>query len=195
MFGLYLFAAVVGWAFVAFFVFFAGDTDADFDGGGLDLDAEVDLDVDIAVDGGTSLADTATDFLSFRSLVFFLAGFGLTGIVLDVLSAGSILTFAAALALGVFALYLNTRLVRFLKRSGVSSDLRTADIVGVPGRVVLPIGSGRKGRITLNVGGRRLYLVALPFRDDADFAVGDNVVVIELEEGTALVSPLDDIGA
>lgn len=196
MLGLYVFAAVVGWAFVAFFVFFGGDTDADVDlDGGLELDTDVDVDMDVDADGGGSLAATATDFLSFRSLVFFLAGFGLTGLVLDVMSAQAFITFVAAVGVGAFALYLNTRLVRYLKRSAVSSEMLMSDLVGIPGRVVLPIGTGRKGRISVNVRGRRMYLVALPFRDQADFAVGDDVVVIELERGLALVSPLDDIGA
>ena len=115
--------------------------------------------------------------------------------MLDLLSANAAVAFALAVAVGVFGLYLNTRLVRYLKRSAVSSDLRDSDLRGVAGRVVLPIESGRKGRIAVDVQGRRIYLIAVPFREPSTFEVGDSVVVIEMDRGTALVSPFDDIGA
>lgn len=190
MFGVYLFTAVVGWAFVAFFIFFGGDADVD---AGFDVDADFDLDADLDVDGGGGLAGLAGDFLSFRSVVFFLAFFGVTGIVLDILGASGLLTLVSAVALGVFAMWVNTRLVRYLKQSQLNSRLRNADLSGRPAEVVLPVGDGRKGRVRFDAAGNRMYLTATPFRTGERFAVGDKVVVVEVERGTARVAAMDEL--
>lgn len=190
MFGVYLFTAVVGWAFVAFFILFGADADVDAD---FDVDTDFDLDADLDVDGGAGLAAVAGDFLSFRSLVFFLAFFGVTGLVLRALDAGGALTLVAAVAMGGFAMWFNARLVRFLKRSQMNTRLRNADLSGRPAEVVLPVGAGQKGRIRFEAAGSRMYLVATPFRAGEQFAVGDRVVVVEVENGTARVAAMDEL--
>lgn len=189
MFGVYLFTAVVGWAFVAFFILFGGDADLDAD---FDVDADFDLDADFDGAGG-GLAGVAGDFLSFRSLVFFLAFFGITGIVLDFLGAAGLVALVAAVGMGVFAVWFNTRLVRFLKRSQLNTRLRNADMSGRPAEVVLPVGDGRKGRVRFDVAGNRMYLTATPFRSGERFAVGARVVVVEVENGTARVAAMDEL--
>ncbi len=188
MLGLYVFAAIVGWAFVAFFVLFGADADADFD-----VDADADLDLDLDAEAGTGLAALAADFLSFRALVFFAALFGLTGLVLDLLGANGAVTLAAAVAMGVFAVWLNARLIRYVKTSSVSTRLRDADMRGQPGEVVMPVGPGRKGRVAIDVDGQRRYLVATPFGRAGEFAVGDHVVVVEVERGTARIAAMDQL--
>ena len=87
MFGLYLFCAIVGGAFVVFFVVFGGDADTDF--GDMDVDADVDLDADVDADSHSALSSLASDYLSVRAAVFFVAFFGLTGVVLDVLDTNA----------------------------------------------------------------------------------------------------------
>ncbi len=189
MLGLYLFAAVVGWGFVAFFVF-VGDTDVGLDAGGLDVD--IDLDADVDIDDGSGPTATAADFLSFRSLVFFLAFFGLTGLVLRWLGVATIVTVPLAAAEGAFGVWFNTKLMRYLKRSNLDGSLRNRDLSGRPARVVLPIDDGRKGRVALDVGGQQILMVAKPYRS-ASFAIGDAVVVIEIDKGTALVSSMEEM--
>ncbi len=188
MLGLYVFAAVVGWAFVAFFILFGADADTGFD---VDADADLDLDLDTGAGGG--LAALATDYLSFRALVFFAALFGLTGVVLDLLDANGAFTLAAAVAMGVFAVWLNARLIRYVKQSSVTTSLRDADMAGLAGEVVLPVGPGRKGRVAIEVDGQRRYLVATPFRASGEFSVGDRVVVIEVERGGARIAAMDEL--
>lgn len=188
MIGLYLFAAIVGGAFVVFFVVFGGDADADL--GGLDVDADVDLDAEVEAGAGSGLAAAAVDFLSLRSLVFFLAFFGLTGLVLRALGAATIASLPAAVAVGAFAMWFNTRLMRYLKKADVDGSLRNRDLTGRPAEVVVAIDPGSKGRVALDIAGQQIYLVATPYRP-ASFAIGDQVVVIEIDKGTALVSSLD----
>ena len=62
--------------------------------------------------------------------------------------------------------------------------------LGGDARVVLPIGQERRGKVKIDVGGQPTYMVALPFRSDLDeLAQGDQVVVVEVKEGTAYVIP------
>lgn len=190
MFGLYLFSAIVGGAFVVFLVVFGGDADTGF--GGIDVDADIDLDADVEVEPTSSLAAIANDYLSVRALIFFGAFFGITGVVLDLLGAGLVVSLPLAIAMGALAVLVNARLMRFLRRSDLDGSLRNRDLTGRPAQVVLPIAGGSKGRVALDVAGQQIYLVAKPFRSGS-FAVGDQVVVIEIERGTALVAALEDM--
>ena len=190
MFGLYLFCAIVGGAFVVFFVVFGGEADADF--GGLDFDADIDLDADVEVESPSALAGIASDYLSVRAAVFFIAFFGITGVVLDALGANELVGLVLAIAMGVLAVWVNARLMRYLKKSDLDGSLRDRDLAGRPAKVVLPIGPGSKGRVALDVAGQDIYLVATPYRG-ASFGVGDRVVVVEVDRGTALVAALDDM--
>ena len=190
MFGLYLASAILGWAFVGLFLFGGIDTDADFD-----VDTEVDADVDLDADGGpaSGLASAALSLLSFRSVMFFLAFFGLTGLVLELIDTGTALALVAAIGVGAFAWVLNSFVFRALKVAEVSSTLEEADLRGAIGRVVLPIDPGHRGRISIEAGDQRHYLTAEPF-DPArrpSYAVGDAIVVVDLDRGTARVAPIE----
>jgi len=198
MFGLYLASAIIGWAFVGLFLFGGIDSgaDADFDTDfdvDADLDADFDGDIDVSNGGiASSIASAGLSLLSFRSIVFFLAFFGLTGIALDVIDAARLVTLLAALGVGAFAWVFNSFVFRALKLSDVSSSLREADLRGALGEVVLPISPGHRGRIAIEVGDQRRYLTAEPF-DSAKqgaFAIGDDIVVVELDKGTARVAPI-----
>ncbi len=195
MLPVYVFSAIVGWPFVLLFLFGGGDTDVD---GGFDVDADVDVDVDLDFDADAGLDHgggwAASDFLSLRAVAFFLAFFGLAGIVIDLVGGGTIVTLLIALGVAAFAVALNARLYRFIKQSTRSSEFKVRELRGLPGEVVLPIGEAR-GRIAVDYGGHRLYFVARPFKDGASFAKGQRVVVIEIDNGTALVSELEALEA
>jgi membrane protein implicated in regulation of membrane protease activity len=196
MFSVYLFATIVGWPFVLFFLFFGSDVDADAD---VDFDAEVDVDLEADSDvsavagAGSGVADVVLSILSFRSLVFLLAFFGTTGLVLRALGVSGAPTFVLALAMGLFAGYLNARLYAYLKRSSVSTDISDAALRGSRARVVLPVSGDRKGRIEVDVDGQPVFVTALPFDDrhGASFEPGERVVVVDIDHGTALISRLE----
>jgi len=197
MTAVYAFAAIVGWPFLLFFVFFGGDTDVE---GDIDLDVDLEADVDLGegvVAGGLGggLAAAVLSLLSFRSLVFFLAFFGGTGLILGVLSAGSVVTLVAAIALGLFAASLNNRVYRYLKSSSVGSDVSDQALSGAVGRVVIPISVDSKGRIICEVEGQTIKLTAVPFdsHEQGEYGVGESVVVVEVDEGTARVSSFREL--
>jgi len=201
MFGFYLASAIIGWAFVGLFLFggIDSDIDADFEA---DLDADFDADVDVDVDAdldavgsgfASSIAAAGLSLLSFRSIMFFLAFFGLTGILLNIIDASFLATLIAAIGVGAFAWVFNSFVFRALKVADVSSSLRKSDLEGALGEVVLPISPGHRGRIAIEVGDQRRYLTAQPHQGTkrSSFAVGDQIVVVGLEKGAALVMAVD----
>lgn len=185
MFGFYLASAIIGWAFVGLILFGGIDTD---------VDADLDGDIDTAESGvASSVASAGLSLLSFRSVMFFLAFFGLTGIVLNVIDAGAVATLIAAIGVGAFAWVFNSFVFRALKVADVDSALKESDLQGSMGEVVLPISPGHRGRISVEVGDQRRYLTAAPYNaaKQGSFAVGDPIVVVGLDKGTALVTAIE----
>jgi hypothetical protein len=197
MFGVFVFAAVFGWLFVAIFLFSSTDFDGDV-GLDADMDLDVDTDLDLDTDAGGH-ADTAASllgaFFSFRSIVFFMAFFGLTGILLTWLDTGTFLAVVAAIGIGLFAAFINVKLMDYLRRTSVSSRLTDSTIAGNAAKVIVPISRASRGKVAVTVSGQPLYLVALPFNDrqEAEYAVGDTVVIVEVKDGAALVAAMDDL--
>jgi len=188
---IYWLAAIAGWPFLVLFVFFGGDADADV---GFDMDVDADIDLDAGgsdVPGGGPFA-AIFSFFSLRSIVFFLAMFGLTGLILEWVGAGALVTLLAAIALGVFSMWLNTTLVRYLIRSSSDSQVADREIAGSAATVVMPISADRKGRIAVEIAEQTIYMVASVFRPKAgdEFEKGDRVVIVEVVNGGALVAPL-----
>ncbi len=191
----FAFAAIVGWPFLLFFVFFGGEggeVDADFD---VDVDMDVDVDLDSAGGVGGGVAAAVLSILSFRSIVFFLAFFGATGLILEALSTNSVIALIVAIGLGLFAASLNNRVFRYLKTSSVGTDVSDRTLSGAVGRVTVPISVPSKGRITCEVEGQTINLTAVPFdpSEESEFAVGESVVVIEVTKGTARVSSFREL--
>ncbi|MDJ0953288.1 MAG: hypothetical protein QNJ81_06385 [Acidimicrobiia bacterium] len=190
MFTVFVFAAVIGWILVAVFLFSAADLDVDFG-----VDADIDLDADGGLDVSSSGLQMLGAIFSLRSLVFLAAFFGLTGVLLTWLNAGTAAALGFAIAVGVFAAFINVRLMQYLKTTSVSSQLRDSNIEGNAAQVVVPIVAGKRGKVSVDVDGQRLYLVAAPYneRHEHDYSVGDTVVIVEVKNGSALVTPMDQL--
>lgn len=193
MFGFYLATAIIGWAFVGLFVFGGIDSDFDID---VDGDLDVDLDGDIEVSEGgiaSGVVAAGLSLLSFRSIVFFLAFFGLTGLILDVMDTGTATTLIAAAGVGLFAWVFNSFVFRALKVAESSSTLSSSDLRGALGEVVLPISAAQRGRIAIDVGDQRRYMTAEPYdaTRQGSFGVGDQIVVMDLNRGAARVAPIE----
>lgn len=191
MFSVYLFATLVGWPFVLFFLFFSADVDADADFDA-DFDADVDVDADASIVGsaGAGVADAVLSIFSFRAMVFLLAFFGVTGLILRGLGVGSFFTFVLAVAMGLFAGYLHARLFAYLKRSSVGGMTTDSDLRGSRAKVVVPILENGRGRIEVDVDGQPVYLTAKAF-GGGTYEKGERVVVVEIDDGTALVGHLN----
>lgn len=171
MTAIYLLAAIIGLPLVAYAVF-AGDGDGDA--------GEVEL------DGGV------LTYLSIGTFSFFTGFFGLTGLATSLTGTGAILSFVLAMTVGLVAAVTQRSLLSYVRKNSASSHLRDADFTGKAGTVVVPIESGKRGRIALQVGEQREYLTARLLRGEpAALDVGSAVVIVEVDNGVALVAHLD----
>ena len=131
------------------------------------------------------------DLLSVRSLAFLVAFFGVAGLVMTGLGLGAFGTLVGAVVVGGTAAWLNALLIGLVRSTDGEGDLTVEMIEGRPAEVVVPIGVEGTGRVTVEVEGRQLELVAASLEGRA-FAVGDHVVVVQLGRRAAYVAPIDD---
>lgn len=221
MFWIYVAATIFGGSFLIPMILggLASDFDADV-GGELEVDTEFDLEADVEFDGadfdgadfdGADVADAgsiadggdvggvlgavASSIVSFRTVVFFTAFFGAGGLVLEWLGYQPVTTFVSAALIGVIAAVINAGLFGFIKHSQVSSHISDRTLEGRLGKVVLPMSLEQRGRVRVDLSGQPQYLVAKPVADGsvAQFDVGTSVVVVKIENGTALVSPVPEL--
>ena len=177
MFSLYLFALVVGGALLLFSLFGGsdhGDTDFSHDG-----------------------SHSPVQWLSIRTLMYFLFVFGGVGAILSrTWSPGAapiVLGIALLSGAGVGAAV--SAAFGYLRRT--DSGYRESDdsFIGLTGRVTIPIGAGRAGKVLVSRGDRTFDLLAQPY----DRAAGSSppsawkdVIIVEMARGTAIVAPVDD---
>ena len=204
MLGIYLFAAILGGGLLLFSVLAGGEHDAHGDASGLDADHDLghDLghdvdhqlghDTEAGHDAPSGAGELVLGLFRPRNLTFFLAGFGLTGALLTLLSswdAGQSLL--PAIGMGLASMVVTHGAFTWLKRSESAVDvISDSDIEGCIGRVVLPLMPGVRGRIACTIGGRDIYLTATLDQDLTEtLSPGREVVVLRVTETVAYVMP------
>lgn len=177
-----------------------------FGGGDMDLESDVDthLEGDIGGSevgpGDAATGEAATDvagairIFTIRNLTYFLFGFGGIGWLL--MAFGPELPIwaitATAVLGGTGAAGAAAVLFGWLKATDSGGQAEEASFVGCEARVLLPVGHGKVGQIMVRRGEREHELRALPFDERAsDPERWRNVVVIEMDGGTARVSPVE----
>jgi membrane protein implicated in regulation of membrane protease activity len=195
MLPLYLFCLIVGGGLLLFSLL-------GHDGGETaDTGVEVQPHADVDHPGGGhagSGAGFAGDFLSIRSLVYLLSGFGATGLLLDTLTdAPAAAVAGSALVVGLLAALTAALAFGWLKRSESGRMPVTSDhLVGLPAQVVLPVLEHRRGKVRVITAGREIELLArLHGRDDAECPRGSTVVIVDVQGDTALVTPAPSLSA
>lgn len=183
MLALYLFSLIVGGGLLLFSAVAVGDSE-----GGEVHDAP-DHALHADVDGGT----LSHEFFSVRALLYFLAGFGATGFLMETFTAAPVGVAAGwAVATGLVAASAAGAVYGWLRRS--ESGLVPLDgdhLVGLAARVVLPVEAGRRGKVVAVHDGREIELLARLFSpEDALCPRGSAVVIVEMEGETALVTPI-----
>jgi len=190
MSSIYLISLIVGGFFVILSMF-GGDSDTEVDvGGDVDVDMDVHIDVDTHLDAAFDSGGVGfIDLLSVRTLFFFLAFFGLTGTLFNVM--GTAEPFAAILSIvtgAVIGFGANYVIKRFGYQS-VTSSSTTKELYGVTGHVLLPFETGEKGKISVIAKGQRLQLIARPVEgnQEENFDKGDEIVIVRMEGSIAEV--------
>ncbi len=196
MLAIYLFALIVGGGLLAFSLIAGaeGDHEIELDGGA-DLDVASEFE---SVAGGESVLAgddwmLLQGFFSLRTILYFLAGFGATGALIDLLTgAPTLVSLSWAVATGLVAAMSAAVIYGWLRQTGSGEVPMDAEyLVGATARVLLPVEAGRRGKIVALHQGREVELLArLHGADDADCPRGSEVVIVEVDGETALVTPL-----
>lgn len=205
LFNIYLASFVFGGILVGASLFFGGkdvgDADSEFGPAGVDLDGAVaelaadglgvdvdGVDVDgvdkgIAVGGETILPWFLT---SFRFWVYFLAFFGLSGVLFSML-LGAIPTLALSLGLGTSAGLFVAGLIKKFENNTAARSKGAADFIGKSAQVLVAPKNGT-GQIRVRVGKQLVDVLAVT---DDDVQKGDEVLVIEMEGTRARIAKMD----
>lgn len=174
MLSLYLFAVLLGGGLLLFSLL-GGDSDADVD----------------AFDG-----DNPMQYLSLRTLTYFLFVFGGVGAVLTWSwpRAASLLVLPIAVAAGVLVAGLVSATFGYIRKTNSGDRDSEQTFVGLTGRVSVAMGEGGLGKVLVHRGDRVHELLARPFdATTGAYPFGTSVVVVEMSSGTALVTPIDAI--
>ncbi|MCC7538331.1 MAG: hypothetical protein IT379_19050 [Deltaproteobacteria bacterium] len=128
-------------------------------------------------------------FLSLRFWTFFAAFFGLTGVLMRGLAVlpGEIGPLAAAVGMGLVSGLAVQLVVRKIGRSSLNSAIGVDDFVGQSAKVVLPVARGDVGKVRVTVKGQDIDVIATT-DDDEKLEAQEEVLVVEMREGTARVA-------
>lgn len=188
MLPLYLFALIVGGGLLIFSLL-AGHGESHSVEAGADADAHVDLHHGFGEPGWVGVQD----FLSIRSLLYFFAGFGASGTLIDLLTDASTgVGLVWALVTGLVAAAVAAGIYGWVRRTDSGEVPTDPDYLrGVAARVVLPVRPGQRGKIVALHGGRELELLARLYgTDDVACPRGSEVVIVDIDGDTALVTSL-----
>ena len=187
----YLGCLVFGWSLLLVSLFMGHDVDG---GSGFHLHFDADGDLEPGDAGGGAIHGegvvAALKYLSLRNVVFFTAFFGLTGSVLSLLDAHRTVAFALAVAMGVFASTLLSKMVTFLRRTEVGELSYLNRLEGSKARVLVDVSRERRGKVLVEAGGNTVQLLALVAEEsirDA-YSCGDCVTIIHIKDGIAHVA-------
>jgi hypothetical protein len=190
MLGLYIIAAILGAGLLAMSLLAGGDGGHDVSGeiGGHDVEVDHPVLADAEHPG---FGEAVLSFFRPRNLIFFLAGFGVTGTVLTLMRTGFVFTLVAALGMGTGFFFLSHLVFTLLRRADTGlGTLTETELMGERARVTLPLVPGHPGRVACLLGGREVYLTArlAPGLTEA-IPAGREVIVSSVTNGVAEVLP------
>ncbi len=182
----YIFCLAVGGGFLALSFF------GDFMESDVDVDTDVDVDADMdALAHGSGIAQ----LFSIRALINALFGFGAAGSLLHLIWGGGqpVLTATIAGGMGVASGALISSVFGYLKRTESGTLRGEQSFLGLTGEVSMEIAPGSRGSVTVRRGDRRVRIraqVVDTYQAAEALAAGQPVVVVEMEDGIASVSPI-----
>ena len=182
----YIFCLAIGGGFLALSFF------GDFLEGDVDIDTDLDAGADLA---GIAHGSGIPQLFSIRAAIYALFGFGAAGSLLHALWGGGqpILTAAIAGGTGLASGALISTVFGYLKRTETGTLRGEQSFVGLAGEVSLEIEPGSRGAVTVRRGDRRIRIrarAADTWHADQPLAAGEPVVVVEMKDGIAAVSPV-----
>lgn len=163
----------------------------------MDVDADADFDIDhgdlSGIDdhgmGGHGMTEVAR-FLSFRSLVFFAAFFGLTGSALSWIGTPFLVSLLASLGMGGAAAAGIQKTLAYLKRTESGQVMNLRNLEGSKATVIVGLSRGKRGKIRVATTEQFLQLLATVAEESnkSEFMPGDVVTVVRVEKDLVQVS-------
>lgn len=189
----YVFSFLAGGILILLAIFGGPDSELD---SGLDsgLDSSIaDIgqsvgDLDLSAEASSSLAELPLAFfLSTRFWSFGFCFFGLCGLLLNffVPSFNSISTFFVSGLTGVIIGFVSAQVMKTMSGRQVNSLVSRQDLIGLLGKVTLPMDDKQRGTIELSVKGSLMRKPA--FSSAGPLEIGDEVVVISFSANTLTV--------
>jgi membrane protein implicated in regulation of membrane protease activity len=143
--------------------------------------------------GGKDLKHAEADagffglFLSTRFWIFASLAFGMSGSLIHYLNLASpITTFLVALGAGLASGLFTVLLFQAVKRSSTSTTVHTTDAVGQVGRVLVPCGQGRMGKVRIELRGQSVDMLATT--EEGEIKRGEMILVEDVDGHTVRVS-------
>ena len=130
--------------------------------------------------------------LSLRNAVYFLFGFGATGVLLRMFWGDryTLMTVVAALAAGLIAWLLSGAAFTYLRRTDVGHMHGDKWLIGRTAEVLIPLSRESTGKISVTRAGQTQDLLAKPHDEgETDPSAWRSVMVVEVRDGIALVTP------
>lgn len=184
---LYLFSLVVGGGLLGVSILLGGHADTDASGPEVHMDSPPQS---VGHDGGPHAGVESYLYwlVSVRFWTFFVAFFGLTGLVFDGLGlAQRWVTLVVAIVMGMVSGGSAMAVLRAVQRRETNSAITTRDYVGKTGRVLVGFGPGGVGKVRIEVKGSVVDVLAMP-EDSRSYAAEDEVIVVEMEDLHAKVA-------
>lgn len=202
MLSLYIVCSVIGLALILLSAFAGhhdftlGVHDVQIDHGGHDFHFGHDAHVDHGGDAhGDSAAESAgtngawLPFLSLRFWTYLCAGFGVTGLLLTLFTHTShSLAIWLSIGTGLICGLMVSYIYRICQVTSTDSMTREKDILGSEAKVLVAIRDKQPGRIRCCVKGDWVDFIALS-SDGSELLVGDEAVIVAMENGKAMVIP------
>jgi membrane protein implicated in regulation of membrane protease activity len=129
--------------------------------------------------------------VSLRFWTFFLAFFGLTGLVLTLFELAPVLVTAlAAVVMGLGSGLAASLIVRQLSSRESNSASTSADYIGKTALVMVPISKGQLGKIRLTLKGSMVDVLA-GTDEELVFETKEEVLIVEMDGTTARIARLE----
>lgn len=126
-------------------------------------------------------------FLSTRFWIFASLAFGMSGSLIHYLNlAGPITTLLVALGAGLSSGLFTVLLFQAVKRTSTSTTVHTTDAVGTVGRVLVPCGQGRLGKVRIELRGQSVDMLAIT--EEGEIKRGEMILVEDVDGHTVRVS-------
>jgi membrane protein implicated in regulation of membrane protease activity len=144
--------------------------------------------------GGHGHGDSApgfgwAPFSSLRFWVFMFTFGGGAGLALTALDSSETVASIGALAIGWLSGAIAVTIIRKVSSSSSSSLVQEAELVGMTGTLVLPVGPNKAGKVRVDIKGRTEDFVANLHDAGVELVTGTHVVVVaEGDQGSLLVT-------